>query len=90
MFLCSGEVGADFLCREGVHLLLSFGRQFAPCGGVIWDEPLLYSLVEALTEHGVEATDGFGAQAQVLHAFIPFDSAFGLGFVVELLYVQSG
>ena len=38
----------------------------------------------------MEATDRFGAQAQIFHTLIAFDPTFGLGLVLELLDVQRG
>ena len=90
VFLCGGEIGADLLCRERPHLFLFLGRQFAPSGGVIGDKPLLYRLIQALAEHGVETTERFGAQAQIFHTLVTLDSALGFGFVVEFLDIQRG
>ena len=90
VFLRCSEVGADLLRRKGLHLLLLLGRELASCGRVVRDKPLLHRLIQALPEHGVEAADGFAAEAQVFHALVTFDSALGLGFVVELLDIQCG
>ena len=90
VFLSSGEIGTDLFRRERSHFLLFLGRQFASCGGVVWDEPLLYRLVQTLAKHGVKATDGFGAQAQVFHALVALDPAFGFGSVVKPLDIQRG
>ena len=89
VFLRCSEVGADLLRRKGLHLLLLLGRELASCGRVVRDKPFLHRLIQALPEHGVEAADGLVAEAQVLHALVPLDPAFGLGLVVELLDVQG-
>lgn len=47
------------------------GWQFASCGRVIGDEPLLHCLVRALAEHGMEATNRLGAQAHALLCGVP-------------------
>ena len=64
--------------------------ELAVLGGVTGDQVLLNRLIQTLAEHGVEAADGFVAQAEIFHPFIAFDSAFGLGPVVELLEIQRG
>lgn len=38
--------------------------------GVVGNEPFLHRLVQALPEHGVEPTDGAGAEAYVGHALM--------------------
>ena len=90
VFISGGEVGTDFVCWKGVHLLLFFGRELASSGGDIGNEAFLHRLVEALAKHGVKAADGLVAEAQVFHALVTFDPALGLGLVVELLEIQCG
>ena len=89
VLISGSEVGTDLVCWKGLHLLLLLGRELASCGRVVRDEPFLHRLIQALPEHGVEAADGLVAEAQVLHALVPLDPAFGLGLVVELLDVQG-
>ena len=64
--------------------------ELAVLGGVTGDQVLLNRLIQTLAEHGVEAADGFVAQAEIFHPFIAFNSALGLGLIVELLEIQCG
>lgn len=90
MFFGGGQIVLDLLRREDVHLPLFLGRQAAGRRWVVGNEPLQYRLIETLTKHGVDSSNGADAERSILHALVLLHPARLPGMIVELLEVQGG
>ena len=87
-----GQIRADLVLRQYLHLALFQLWQAAALGGVGEDQPLRYRLLQAVVQQRVDTPHHACAEALVLQfdVGIPLDTSGLLQVVVELLNLDGG
>ena len=88
---CFGQIRADLVLRQYLHLALFQLRQAAALGGVGEDQPLRHRLFQTVVQQRVDASYHAGAEALALQldVSVPLDAAGFLQVVVELLNLDG-
>ena len=89
---CFGQIRADLILRQYLHLALLQLRQAAALGGVGEDQPLRYRLLQAVVQQRVDTPYHAGAETLVFQfdVGVPLDAAGFLQVVVEFLDLDGG
>ncbi len=89
---CFGQIRADLVLRQYLHLALFQLRQAAAFGGIGEEQPLRHRLLQTVVQPRVDAPHHAGAETLVLQldVGIPLDTSGLLQVVVELLNLDGG
>ena len=89
---CFGQIRADLVLRQYLHLALFQLRQAAALGRVGEDQPLRHRLLQTVVQQRVDAPYHTGAEALILQldVGVPLDAAGFLQVVVEFLDLDGG
>lgn len=89
---CFGQIRADLVLRQYLHLALFQLWQAAALSGIGEDQPLRHRLLQTVVQQRVDAPNYAGAEAFALQldVSVPLDAAGFLQVVVEFLDLDGG